>query len=395
MVSTAVDMQAVKELIKKSKQAKREAAESAECAAEHVFYLQEAARLCPDNNKIQKEAEAASNSLPSELLPALERLRASSGGAPAENTPSSPHNVPDQAVSVEDAPQTKQHEMHVLLERKVSTPGRGHGMFANRDIKRGQVAVRVRPALSVIFDSHVDKVCGFCFASGRGAGIQKCSGGCGAFAVCKHCAANEQLTAWHATECEAFKAAPAAAKKGDSSVLRMLLRYKASMSSEWADSSMGKEPLAILEQLDGHLTNIPEQSLAGLSKLTGLPTSLISRLIFQIRTNAASIERNDSKAGCSLSGFMGFSNHDCDPSLQATFDDDGFLTLKATRDIEAGQEACISYVDTKMPLAQRRQVLSEHYKFVCQCQKCQDQEAAIAAKELKKKEKKEKKKKKK
>merc|ERR1712091_602307 len=99
--------------------------------------------------------------------------------------------------------------------------------------------------------------------------------------MCKQCNQIRRLVDWHLTECQAFQAAPEAAKRGDSSVLRMLLRYSAISQGDWADASMGKEPLGLLETLEAHSTSIPENALLGLSKLTRLPTSLIAKLIFQ------------------------------------------------------------------------------------------------------------------
>ena len=39
-------------------------------------------------------------------------------------------------------------------------------MFAKEAIRKGEAVVKCRPALSVVFDPFVKKVCGFCFRSG-------------------------------------------------------------------------------------------------------------------------------------------------------------------------------------------------------------------------------------
>merc|ERR1711865_1200334 len=108
--------------------------------------------------------------------------------------------------------------------------------------------------------------------------------------------------------------------------------------------------------------------------------------------NAAGIERGGKKVGCSLSAYMGFANHDCNPNMQAVVDADGFLTLVALNDIPTGEEACISYIDCSMPLVQRRQLLREQYQFECSCARCLNQGATAGKKKDKKAKKKKKKK---
>jgi hypothetical protein len=49
------------------------------------------------------------------------------------------------------------------MDRKDAGEGRGHGMFAQELVKKGENVVKCRPALSVVFDPFATKVCGFCF----------------------------------------------------------------------------------------------------------------------------------------------------------------------------------------------------------------------------------------
>jgi hypothetical protein len=65
-------------------------------------------------------------------------------------------------------------------------------------------------------------------------------------------------------------------------------------------------------------------------------------------------------------------NHSCDPNLQVLYCDENDETLVATclRDIAAGEELCISYINESMPYAERQQQLYEHYLFHCTCTKC-------------------------
>lgn len=87
-------------------------------------------------------------------------------------------------------------------------------------------------------------------------------------------------------------------------------------------------------------------------------------------------------------------NHSCVPNAQSTFPySNDIVVLKATRDIQPGEEICISYLDECQLERSRHsrqkvngkkfktyliflknillQILKENYIFVCNCPKCQ------------------------
>lgn len=447
----------VKTLLKQAALAKREASRSADKAAEHVFYLEEAARLCPENAKVQEQAKKARATIDEAALPMLEKLHISTKPAPPPGVQKGEEAAGPQEGGAVDAKTAQvmarlaearaakaqadlekcarsgthccipvEHEGSrvVKLEAETDLPqpglvvhaerrecaskGRGQGLFATKDIPSRETVVQVRPALSVIFDDSVEHACGFCFATGKHAKLTPCAGGCGKFVFCERCAGITRLREWHSLECSKYNKLPAAALKGDTSVIRTLLRYASlyefttaaieqgpAACGDWADRSMGKEPGALLNELIGHATDVNPAMLATLSRLSGLPSETISRLIYQIRTNAGSIIRNRRKVGCSLSAHMGFANHDCDPNAQPNIDEEGYVVFTSFREIKEGEEITISYVDSGMPLEERRAVLKEHYGFDCDCERCHAQMNKAQAKKDKKEAKKEKKKKKK
>ena len=155
-------------------------------------------------------------------------------------------------------------------------------------------------------------------------------------------------------------------------MLRLLLRYHTVQKhGDWADESMSKESIVLLSSLQGHSIDIPMPTVQALAKIAGLTAAEVGLLIFQIRTNAASINKSGlGKVGCALSAYMGYTNHDCTPSLQATVDGDGFLCLKALKGIEEGHEGCISYIDEKQGYNARHKALLEQYQFECKCERC-------------------------
>ncbi|KAG5489114.1 hypothetical protein JIQ42_00737 [Leishmania sp. Namibia] len=65
-------------------------------------------------------------------------------------------------------------------------------------------------------------------------------------------------------------------------------------------------------------------------------------------------------------------NHSCEPNLNAQYSavNDETLTVVALRDVKAGEELTIRYIDASFPLAVRQQQLLEHYLFECRCTRC-------------------------
>ncbi|CEM04249.1 unnamed protein product [Vitrella brassicaformis CCMP3155] len=67
-------------------------------------------------------------------------------------------------------------------------------------------------------------------------------------------------------------------------------------------------------------------------------------------------------------------NHSCEPNSESTYVDRNTISAFTTRDVAAGEELTISYIDNTMSLADRREEL-RGYGFVCTCPKC-EREAA-------------------
>ena len=114
---------------------------------------------------------------------------------------------------------------------------------------------------------------------------------------------------------------------------------------EWCGANAaaaGKEDFALLKTLQGNPASVPAQALLQLSLLTGVAKETAEELIYQIRTNAASLDRGG-KAGCALCCHMGYTNHDCEPNTAAAIDAQGYVRLTALRAMAPGDEVLISY----------------------------------------------------
>jgi SET and MYND domain-containing protein 5 len=69
-------------------------------------------------------------------------------------------------------------------------------------------------------------------------------------------------------------------------------------------------------------------------------------------------------------------NHSCVPNSEIIFNGNHTLQIKALRDIKAGEEICISYLDEcqlERSRHSRRKYLEENYIFQCSCEKCECQ----------------------
>ncbi|XP_029085031.1 histone-lysine N-methyltransferase SMYD3 isoform X3 [Monodon monoceros] len=79
------------------------------------------------------------------------------------------------------------------------------------------------------------------------------------------------------------------------------------------------------------------------------------------------------EVGVGLYPSMSLLNHSCDPNCSIVFNGPHLL-LRAVRDIEAGEELTICYLDMLMTSEERRKQLRDQYCFDCDCLRCQTQD---------------------
>ncbi|TMX04479.1 hypothetical protein EJD97_008589 [Solanum chilense] len=84
---------------------------------------------------------------------------------------------------------------------------------------------------------------------------------------------------------------------------------------------------------------------------------------------AASVEA-EAAVGNAIYMLTSFYNHDCDPNAHILWIESVNAKLKALRDIEAGEELRICYIDASMDHDARRAILSEGFGFDCRCARC-------------------------
>ncbi|KAK3287938.1 hypothetical protein CYMTET_4575 [Cymbomonas tetramitiformis] len=71
-------------------------------------------------------------------------------------------------------------------------------------------------------------------------------------------------------------------------------------------------------------------------------------------------------------------NHSCDPNIDVLFPENNFkMELTARRDISAGEELLITYIDAAAHVEVRRSELQWAYGFSCQCPRCNEEASLI------------------
>eukprot|EP00727_Mastigamoeba_balamuthi_P014696 m51a1_g9852 hypothetical protein (613) ;mRNA; r:1973854-1975692 len=100
---------------------------------------------------------------------------------------------------------------------------------------------------------------------------------------------------------------------------------------------------------------------------------------FPVRSRERGARATDHGMALTLAGSM--FNHSCAPSadLRCWLDEGNMASVVALRNIDAGEEVTISYVDPCAPLEDRRTALWAQYGFTCHCSKCRHQRAKAGA----------------
>ncbi|XP_058203426.1 histone-lysine N-methyltransferase ATXR4-like [Rhododendron vialii] len=87
-------------------------------------------------------------------------------------------------------------------------------------------------------------------------------------------------------------------------------------------------------------------------------------------SSAAALVEAEAAVGNAVYMLPSFYNHDCDPNAHIVWIENSDATVKALRDIEAGEELRICYIDASMEHDARQTLLSEGFGFRCQCLGC-------------------------
>jgi len=122
-----------------------------------------------------------------------------------------------------------------------------------------------------------------------------------------------------------------------------------------------------------HLLALPEEAGEAMLTLAG-----------RVNVNAYGVsDRRDPRRslGFCLAPVVGLTvNHSCAPNVQFSFSPShGCMEYRALRDIEAGEEVLVSYVDLVQDTPSRRAALLRSKHFHCSCARCNAADSALAA----------------
>lgn len=102
-----------------------------------------------------------------------------------------------------------------------------------------------------------------------------------------------------------------------------------------------------------------------------LPLQRYMQLLGAAQLNAFELRTSHGlHVSCLLSSQASCFNHSCDPNVLVSVGESHHVNFVTGREVAAGTELCISYVDPSMELEARRQILLYKYGFDCNCGKC-------------------------
>ncbi|XP_047677525.1 histone-lysine N-methyltransferase SMYD3 [Tachysurus fulvidraco] len=260
------------------------------------------------------------------------------------------------------------------MERFFS-PEKGNGLRAAREMKAGQKIYSTEPFVFCVSEKSLNSTCQSCLSKGES--LLRCS-------QCKasrYCSVQCQKEDWpeHKRECKCLQRVY---PRVPTDSVRLTARIIFTLLSDPAADS---QELYSVTQHQSHLKEMNEEKTEGLvqlcsmlklyldSDVSQLPSGLDPMsLLARVMCNCFSVSDGElQNVGLGLYPSMSLLNHDCRPNCVMVFVRKR-LELRAVRRIQQYEELCISYTDISAPRVERRTQLMEQFHFLCQCQRCID-----------------------
>ncbi|XP_048213469.1 histone-lysine N-methyltransferase SMYD3 [Perognathus longimembris pacificus] len=267
--------------------------------------------------------------------------------------------------------------MEPLKVEKFVTAGRGNGLRALVALRPGELLFRSDPLAYTVCKGSRGVVCDRCLAGKEK--LMRCS----QCRVAKYCSAKCQKKAWphHKGECKCLKSCK---PRYPPDSVRLLGRVVFKLMEETPSES---EKLYSFYDLESNINKLTEDKKEGIRQLvltfqhfmreeiqdaSQLPPSFdIFEAFAKVICNSFTICNAEmQEVGVGLYPSMSLLNHSCDPNCSIVFNGPHLL-LRAVRDIKAGEELTICYLDVLMTSEERREQLRDQYYFECDCIRCQ------------------------
>lgn len=317
----------------------------------------------------------------------------------------------------------------------IQVPNAGRGLAPVEPIQQGTVIHSEKPMLCFPALKHVAKVCRHCLTplQSRQASVSAlhfCSKSCetAAFAysrteklldlsplseycveykerfplllaraACMHLSKQLQPTEWHPSSSPAVKQQSSNAPQGDIWQDYMFLTYAhvpPPPPSPWIETHALLQKAVhdfVRKQQARVPTNVHQPLIAAAADLSlEWYVGMLARLhINSFRVDgvmltgdcslaemaAASVgAQQDGSLGTAVYLLASLFNHSCGPNVDVTYPmNNSTAHFVAARDIAAGEQLCISYIDASMSVKARQQQLEWGYGFCCSCETCKEE----------------------
>ncbi|KAG6693963.1 hypothetical protein I3842_09G026600 [Carya illinoinensis] len=241
------------------------------------------------------------------------------------------------------------------------TESAGRGVFATRRIGAGDLIHTARPLVAHPLLSTTHSVCYFCLrklkATSQTQAIQFCSNEC-----------EEQSMGFYNVERRANWSDYDNYCRMHGLKYPLLVKRLACMVISGvaaADSFDILQP----ESLSPVMVSEMEE---GFNLLRGAFTkaNICDEQVAYLLTSAAASVEAEAAVGNAVYMLPSFYNHDCDPNAHILWIENADARLKVLRDVEAGEELRICYIDASMDRDARQTLLSQGFGFQCNCFRC-------------------------
>ncbi|KAM0937573.1 putative [histone H3]-lysine(4) N-trimethyltransferase chromatin remodeling SET family [Dioscorea sansibarensis] len=105
-------------------------------------------------------------------------------------------------------------------------------------------------------------------------------------------------------------------------------------------------------------------------RINSFRIELIGGSYESLLASAAAIVEGEAAVGNAVYMLPSFYNHDCDPNVNILWIENADAKIRALRDIEAGEELRICYIDASMDCKARQALLADGFGFQCHCLRC-------------------------
>ncbi|KAJ0395574.1 hypothetical protein P43SY_000682 [Pythium insidiosum] len=271
--------------------------------------------------------------------------------------------------------------------RVTTDASKGRCAVASRRLAAGSTLL-VAPAFAAVSTTS----CNGCLVPPAGARLQRCSG-CRLARYCsRQCQRRDWTDGLHALECSAWKTVPLDRRETAAQTLLLVLRLAARLWFHRAPSGTDADDvLALRAHADDHSAAQLHEfehmarlvlALLARSKFVGPSSDLatlerrwlpdVVRLFCRVNCNAFTVCDDVNRAtGLGVFPQAALLNHSCAPNCVVSFEAPARARVRVIRDVQAGDELTISYVELFESTPRRRDVLRRSYFFHCRCPRCE------------------------